>query len=203
MFRVGLVGGIGTGKSEVARLLEARGAAVIRADDLARELVEPGTPTFRALVESFGETIVAPDGRLDRRGLGSIAFASEEALAKLNAITHPPLVEAIALRLEAVERERGRGVVVVEAALLAQWDVLDLFDLVVAVRAPLETRIERLARDGLSREDALARMRAQRDEEALVGSAGAVIDNDGTLARLESRVNDLWESVPPEERNAA
>lgn len=203
MFRIGLSGGIGTGKSEVARLLGERGAVVIRADDIARELVAPGTNGFQALVAEFGESVVAADGTLDRRRLASLAFGSETGLRRLNEVVHPPLVREIILRLEAVERGRARGVVVVEAALLAEWDILDLFDLVVVVRAPLEARLERLARGGRSREDALARMRAQLPEESLLEEADAVVENDGSLALLASQIDGIWQTLPIEERNAA
>lgn len=203
MFRIGLSGGIGTGKSEVARLLGERGAVVIRADDVARELVAPGTDIFRALVGGFGESVVAADGTLDRRRLASLAFASEPGVRRLNEIVHPPLVDALIHRLEAVERERARGVVVVEAALLVEWDILDLFDLVLVVRAPLEARLERLARGGLTRDEALARMRAQLPEEDLLEAADAVVENDGPLARLAAQVDGIWRSLPIEERETA
>jgi dephospho-CoA kinase len=203
VFRIGLSGGIGTGKSEVARLLGERGAVVLRADDAARELVEPGTDVFRALVAEFGESIVAADGTLDRRRLAGLAFGSGPGLARLNEIVHPPLVQALILRLEEIERERARGVVVVEAALLTEWDVLDLFDLILVVRAPLEARIERLARGGLTRDEALARMRAQLPEESVLETADTVVENDGPLSRLAAQVDAIWRTLPVEERGVA
>lgn len=203
MFRIGLTGGIGTGKSEAARLLGEHGAVVIRADDIARELAAPGTDVFRALVDRFGESVVAADGTLDRRRLAELAFASEPGLRRLNEVVHPPLVRALILRLEAVERERARGVVVVEAALLAEWDILDLFDLVLVVRAPLAARLDRLARGGLTPDEALARMRAQLPEKDLLEAADAVVENDGPLARLAAQVDGVWRSLPIEEREVA
>ena len=203
MFLIGLTGGIGTGKSEVARLLGERGAVVLKADDLAREIVAPGTDVHRALVAAFGASVVAADGSLDRRRLAGLAFASDRALARLNEIVHPPLVQALIARIEEVERERDRGVLVVEAALLAEWDVLDLFDMVLVVRAPLEARLARLERGGRSRDDALARMRAQLPEARLLEAADAVIENDGALGLLAGRVDDIWRTLPTEERDAA
>jgi dephospho-CoA kinase len=203
VFLIGLSGGIGTGKSEVARLLGERGAAVIRADDIARELVEPGTDVFLALVAGFGESVVAADGTLDRRRLAGLAFGSEQGLRRLNEIVHPPLVDALIHRIEAAERERARGVLVIEAALLAEWDILDLFDLVLVIHAPLEARLERLARGGLSRDDALARVRAQLPEKDLLDAADAVIENDGPLARLAAQVDRVWQALPIEERETA
>jgi len=203
VFRIGLTGGIGTGKSEVARLFGERGAAVIRADDVAREIVAPGTGVLRALAAEFGESVIAGDGTLDRRRLAGLAFGSDRELKRLNEIVHPPLVNELILRIEAAERERVRGVLVVEAALLAEWDILDLFDLVLVVRAPLEARLERLARGGLSRDEALSRVRAQLPEERLLADADAVLENDGPLARLAAQVDGIWRSLPTEERDTA
>jgi len=203
VFRIGLTGGIATGKSEAARCFERLGALVIRADDVARELVEPGGEALVALAAEFGAGILTPDGTLDRARLARLAFASKGATARLNAILHPPLVEEIVRRLEKTESVRERGVVVVEAALLAEWDVLDLFDLVAVVRAPLEARLARLERTGRGREDALARIGAQLPEADLLAAADAVIENDGTLGRLEAEVRRIWDLVPDLERNAA
>jgi len=203
VFRIGLTGGIGTGKSEAARRFAELGAFVIRADDVARELVAPGGEALRALAAEFGTGILAPGGALDRAVLARLAFASKEATERLNALTHPPLVAELIRRLEELDACRESGVVVVEAALLAEWDVLDLFDLIAVVRSPLEVRLARLARTGLGREDALARMAAQLPEAVLVAAADAVIENDGTLERLAAEVDRIWNLVPERERNAA
>jgi dephospho-CoA kinase len=202
VFRIGLSGGIGTGKSEAARRFASRGACVIRADDVARELVRPGGEALRALAAGFGDGVLAPDGTLDRARLARLAFASKQATERLNAILHPPLVAELIRRLEERESACERGVTVVEAALLAEWDVLDLFDLIVVVRSPLEVRLSRLERAGLTREEALARMGAQLPEAALVAAADAVIENDGTLERLDAEVGRVWDLVPESERNA-
>jgi dephospho-CoA kinase len=203
VFRIGLTGGIGTGKSEAARCFARLGALVIRADDVARELVAPGGDTLAALAAEFGAGVLAPDGTLDRALLARLAFASKEATARLNAIVHPPLVAELVRRLEEAEAAGGRGVVVVEAALLAEWDVLDLFDLVVVVRASLDARLARLERGGRTREDALARIGAQLPEDVLLAEADAVIENDGALDRLDAEVRRVWGLVPDRERNAA
>ena len=200
MFRVGLTGGIGSGKSLAARLLAARGAVVIEADAVARELVAPGTQLLRALAAEFGDAVIASDGSLDRSRLAAVAFASEDGLARLNALTHPPLIDALVARMEDEERVRERGVLVVAAALLVEWDVLDLFDLVVVVTAPLALRVARLERDGLPRAEALARTGAQLPEERLVDAADIVIPNVGSQAELESRVASFWQSLPALDR---
>ncbi len=200
MYRIGLTGGIGSGKSEVARVLRNLGARVVVADELARELVEPGSPVLSRLVEEFGEGVLLPDGSLDRRGLGALAFASSEALEKLNGITHPPLVDAIIRAIEEIERESGGGVVVVDAALLVKWDIIDLFDEVVVVTTPVEVRVGRLVAGGLPEREARERIAAQAPEQVFVEAADTVIENDGPLEELEARAERFWNSLPEEVR---
>ncbi|MCD4689961.1 dephospho-CoA kinase [bacterium] len=191
MYRVGLTGGIAAGKSEVSRVLREHGAVVIEADIVARKLVEPGNPVLNVLVGEFGDGILAPDGTLDRAELGRIAFASEEQLARLNAITHPPLVAELISIMEATERDTRRGVLVVDAALLVEWDIVDLFDVIVVVDAPLELRVRRLAEFGLSETEASERMAAQRPPTQLRTLADIVIANDGSLDDLRRRAGEL------------
>ena len=200
MYRIGLTGGIGSGKSEVARVLLGLGARVVVADEIARELVAPGSPVLERLVEAFGERVLLPDGSLDRRGLGALAFASSDALETLNGITHPALVDAIILSVEEIERESSGGVLVVDAALLVKWDILDLFDEVVVVTAPLDVRIRRLAAGGLPEDDARERVAAQAPESVFLEAADTVIENDGPLEELETRAEQLWNSLPEEVR---
>ncbi len=200
MFRIGLTGGIGSGKSEVASRFRELGALVIDADAVARELVEPGSPVLRAIVREFGSSVLRPDGTLDRRALADAAFSSAERRKALNDVTGPPLVAEIVRRAEALEREHaqgggGSGVLVVDAALLVQWDVLDMFDLVLVVHAPRELRAERLAAAGFSEADVAARMDAQLPDDAMLAAADAVIVNDGSLDELRAKVDDLWNSL--------
>jgi dephospho-CoA kinase len=196
MFRIGLAGGIGSGKSEVARRLGELGAHVIEADEVARDIVAEGSPTFAEIVSAFGESVLTADGSLDRRALAERAFASRDRLERLNAITWPPLIAEIVEKTEQVEREDPDGVLVVDAALLVQWDILDLFDAVLTVTAPVEQRLSRLTRSGMSREDALARISAQLPESALTAVADTVIANDGTLEELRERVDRFWSTLP-------
>ncbi len=201
MIKIGLTGGIGSGKSEASHVLTRLGAHVIVADDLAVDLVAPGSAVLDALVEEFGDGILLTDGRLNRARLADVAFASGEALERLNAATHPPLVNAIRETIEREERAGDVDVLVVDAALLAEWGILHLFDIVLVIDASLETRFDRLAGVGLLRDAALARMRAQLPREQLLDVADAVIENDGSIEELDERIRDFWTERVSGERN--
>ncbi|GCB50272.1 dephospho-CoA kinase [Streptomyces sp. NL15-2K] len=190
MLKVGLTGGIGAGKSEVSRLLVECGAVLIDADRIAREVVAPGTPGLAAVVEAFGEEILAADGSLDRPKLGSIVFADPEELARLNAIVHP-LVGARSRELETAAAEDA--VVVHDVPLLAENGLAPLYDVVVVVDANPETQLDRLVRlRGMTEADARARMAAQATREKRLEIADIVIDNDVPLEELQRRVRDVW-----------
>ncbi|MFF4654083.1 dephospho-CoA kinase [Streptomyces sp. NPDC001381] len=190
MLKVGLTGGIGAGKSEVSRLLVECGAVLIDADRIARDVVAPGTPGLAAVVDAFGEDVLAPDGGLDRPRLGSIVFADPEKLAVLNAIVHP-LVGARSRELETAAPEDA--VVVHDVPLLTENGLAPLYDLVVVVDAAPETQLDRLVRlRGMSEQDARARMAAQATREQRREIADVVIDNDVPLPELRRRVEDVW-----------
>ncbi|MFI7317319.1 dephospho-CoA kinase [Streptomyces venezuelae] len=190
MLKVGLTGGIGAGKSEVSRLLVAAGAVLIDADKIAREVVEPGTPGLAAVVEAFGEDVLAPDGSLDRPKLGAVVFADAEKLAALNAIVHP-LVGARSAELE--QTASADAVVVHDVPLLTENGLAPLYDLVIVVDASPATQLDRLVRlRGMSEEDARARMAAQATREKRLAIADIVIDNDGPLEGLSERVAEVW-----------
>ncbi|MEU6572904.1 dephospho-CoA kinase [Streptomyces sp. NPDC046805] len=190
MLKVGLTGGIGAGKSEVSRLLVERGAVLIDADRIAREVVAPGTPGLAAVVEAFGKEVLAPDGSLDRPGLGAIVFADPEKLAVLNAIVHP-LVAARSRELESTAADDA--VVIHDVPLLTENALAPLYDVVVVVDASPETQLDRLVRlRGMTEEDARARMAAQATREKRREIADVVIDNDVPLEALERRVDDVW-----------
>jgi dephospho-CoA kinase len=189
MLRVGLTGGIGAGKSEVSRRLADRGAVVIDADAVAREVVEPGTPGLAEIVAVFGDGVLRPDGSLDRDRLGEIVFADQASRARLNAIVHPRVGE----RMREIEQSAGDSAVIVhDIPLLTENNLAAGFDVVVVVDAPPEVQEERLARRGLTHEQALARMRAQASRQQRLAIATSVIDNSGTLADLDRRVGELW-----------
>ncbi|MFC4051572.1 dephospho-CoA kinase [Actinomadura syzygii] len=193
MLKVGLTGGIGSGKSEVSALLRARGAVVIDADRIAREVVEPGTPGLAAVVAEFGEDVLLPSGGLDRERLGRIVFADPERLAALNAIVHPLVGE----RTEELMAAAPAGAVVVyDVPLLAENGLASMYDEVVVVDAPEEVRLDRLvARRGMTEEDARARMANQASPEERRAVATRLIDNSGTLDDLKKQVDALWESL--------
>jgi dephospho-CoA kinase len=189
---VGLTGGIGSGKSEVARLLAAHGAVVIDADQLAREVVEPGTPGLAQVVAAFGPDVLGPDGRLDRKALAARVFSDGAALARLNAIVHPLVAERGA---ELVAEAPVEAVVVHDVPLLVENGLEDAYDLVVVVDAPEEARLARLAARGLTDEDARARMAAQASSEERLAAADYLVVNDGDLVDLRVRVDELWRNL--------
>jgi dephospho-CoA kinase len=193
VLRVGLTGGIGSGKSEVSRRLGALGAVIVDADAVAREVVEPGTPGLAAIVADFGDGVLRSDGTLDREGLGRIVFADPEKLARLNAIVHPLVGERIAKQMAEVERDHPDGVVVYDVPLLVENNLQDGYDVVVVVAATPDTQLHRLVDlRGMTREDAEARIAAQAPLAAKLAVADIVIDNDGELADLDARVRQVW-----------
>ncbi len=190
MFRVGLTGGIGAGKSEVSRGLAAQGAIVIDADLIAREVVAPGTEGLAEVISSFGPALLGPDGGLDRAALAEIVFADPEKLARLNSIVHP----RVGARMRALEEMAGPGSVVVhDVPLIAENGLASGYDLVVVVDVPTRIQLDRLVRlRGMSREQAKARMAAQANREDRLAIAGIVVDNSGSLAELDRQVGELW-----------
>ncbi|MGZ0237219.1 dephospho-CoA kinase [Streptomyces sp. CPS1] len=193
MLKVGLTGGIGAGKSEVSRLLVEHGAVLIDADRIAREVVAPGTPGLRAVVDAFGTDVLAPDGSLDRPRLGSIVFADPDRLAVLNSIVHP-LVGARSRELE--EAAAPDAVVIHDVPLLTENGLAPLYDLVIVVDARPETQLDRLTRlRGMTEEDARARMAAQATREQRRAIADIVIDNDVPLDALRKRVDEVWDDL--------
>ena len=196
MLRVGLTGGIGSGKSEVARLLAAHGAVVIDSDALAREVVAPGTPGLRAVVEAFGPSVLAADGSLDRPRLAALVFDDPDARARLNAIVHPLVGAAAAERAAAAPPD---AVVVNDVPLLVEAGLAPGFDVVVVVDASDEVRLARLTgQRGMAEADARARMAAQATREQRLAVAAHVIPNDGTREELAARVAALWAALTGE-----
>lgn len=193
VLRVGLTGGIGSGKSEVSRRLAERGAVLIDADVLAREVVEPGTPGLAAIVREFGAGMLLPDGTLDRPKLGSIVFADEERRRALNAIIHPLVGRRSQELLEAAPPD---AIVVYDVPLLAENDLAGFYDVVVVVDVAVETQLARLAGPrGMTEADARARVAAQATREQRRAIATHVIDNSGSLEELDARVDRLWDEL--------
>jgi dephospho-CoA kinase len=186
--RVGLSGGVGSGKSTVAAMLAEHGAVVIDADAIAREVVEPGTPGYDAVVAEFGDTIVR-DGRLDRPALAKIVFNDDAARGRLNAIVHPLVGERTAqLMAEAPED----AVVVYDVPLLVESGLAAGFDKVVIVLAPQDVRLSRLAARGMPAEDARARMAKQASDDERRAVADELVTNDGSRQELQAQVDALW-----------
>ena len=194
MLRVGLTGGIGSGKSTVSARLAELGAVILDADKAARAVVEPGTPGLAAITAAFGARVLAADGSLDRARLAEIVFADEAALGTLNAITHPLIHEYIRAAEEAAIGADGDDVVLVhDVALLAEWGRAKEFDLVIVVDVPAETQLERLTgQRGMAEEQARARMAAQATRDQRLAVADIVIDNSGTREELDRRVDEVW-----------
>lgn len=194
MLLVGLTGGIGSGKSTVARLLEKRGAVVFDADLLAREAVEPGTPGHAAVIERFGADVLAPGGELDREALASIVFADPAARRDLEQIVHPEVRRLFAEGSEAY-RDTDR-VVVFSAPLLVETGMHTAFEILVVVSATVATQIERLMRQrGMSEPSIRARIDAQAPLEDKAAVADFLVDNEGPLDELESQVEQLWNDL--------
>ncbi|HET7308736.1 MAG TPA: dephospho-CoA kinase [Actinomycetota bacterium] len=194
MLLVGLTGGIGSGKSTVARLLEKRGAVVFDADLLAREAVEPGTPGHAAVIERFGADVLAPGGELDREALASIVFADPAARRDLEQIVHPEVRRLFAEGSE-VYRDTDR-VVVFSAPLLVETGMHTAFEVLVVVSATVATQIERLMRQrGMSEPSIRARIDAQAPLEDKAAAADFLVDNEGSLDELESQVEQLWNDL--------
>jgi dephospho-CoA kinase len=195
VLRIGLTGGIGSGKSTVAALLAERGARVVDADRLARDVVGPGTPGLAAVVEAFGPDVLTADGALDRPALAGVVFADPDARSRLDGIVHP-LVRARAAEL--IGEMPADAVVVQDIPLLVETGQAGSFDLVLVVRAEPEVRIARLVSRGLTASDARARIAAQATDEQRAAVADVVLDNSGTLDDLAAQVDRFWtERVGP------
>ena len=190
MIKVGLTGGIGSGKSEVARLLAEHGAVVVDADALAREALAPGSPGSAAVVEEFGPEVLAAAGSIDRARLGRLVFADAAGRAALEAIVHPYVGRRSAELMAAAPAD---AVVVYDVPLLVEKGLQDGFAVVVVVDAADETRLRRLVDvRGMPEQDARERMAAQASREARLAVADHVLPNDGDLAELAEQVSRLW-----------
>lgn len=191
--RIGVTGGIGSGKSTVASLLSERGAIVVDADLIARRIVEPGSPVLENLVEEFGAGILLPDGSLNRPELARLAFADERSTRHLNDITHPAIREQAEIDLQAAEQ---RGIAVYEMPLLIETGQRSLVDLVVVVDVPEEMQVDRAVHlRGLPMDDVQRRMAAQVSRAERLEAADIVIGNAGTREDLEREVDALWDRL--------
>jgi dephospho-CoA kinase len=196
MFRIGLTGGIAAGKSVVARRLGELGAVVIDHDQLARDAVAPGSVGLEEVVEAFGESVLAPDGSLDRPALGRVVFADDAARVRLEGIIHPEVRRLAAEREAAAGAADPRAVIVHDIPLLVETGQADRFHLLVVVHAPAEQRVRRLVESrGIAEEGARARVAAQASDDERLAAADVMLDGSGTEDSLRAEVDDLWERV--------
>lgn len=189
--RIGLTGGIGSGKSTVAKLFASLGATIIDADQIAREVLAAGSVGLERVVAEFGEQVLTSDGQLDRPALAALAFASPEAKAKLDAIAHPLIIETTGQRFA----EAGDSTVVHDIPLLTELGLAAAYTAVVVVECPVELRVQRLLQRGLTEEDARARIAAQASDEQRRAIASYVIDNAGDESQLEAQVKRVWQEI--------
>jgi dephospho-CoA kinase len=187
---VGLTGGLGAGKTTVARMLGDRGAVVIDADELARRALEPGTRAYQQVCDLFGDEVVGPSGALDRSAIAERVFADQDLRRALESITHP---EVFRLLAQEVETLRGTdSVVVFDVPLLIESGFHRVVDVVVVVTAPEALQMERVRTRGMTEESARARLQAQADPADREAAADLIIENAGTLEDLERRVDEVW-----------
>jgi dephospho-CoA kinase len=200
---IGITGGIASGKSLVSRQLAEYGAPVVNADTIGHEAYRQGTETHRAVIDAFGPGIVGPDGEIDRKALGARVFGDPQARARLEGIVWPVMRRMMEQRLARLRAE-GVPVAVLEAALLIEADWLPLVDEVWLVTAPRKTALKRLTqRNGLSQEEAEARLRAQPLDRERRPYADVMIHNDRSLEELRARVDQAWNELTARVRTTA
>lgn len=191
-----LTGGIASGKSTVARRLAEHGAVVVDADQVARDVVAPGEPALAAIADAFGPGVLAPDGSLDRAALGAIVFGDDEKRRALNAITHPAVGKRSRALFDAAAAADPDAIVVYDIPLLVEAGRHDEFDLVVVVHASEETRIARMVElRGMTRDEALHRIRSQATDAERLAIADVVIHADGELDDTLAQTDALWENL--------
>lgn len=196
MYLIGLTGGIASGKSTIGRMLAGYGAVVIDADQVARDVVEPGTDALGEIIRQFGPNVITEQGALDRARLGELVFASDDARRRLNEIVHPAVRARTRALIEHVAQEDPDAVIVYDIPLLAESEQRDDFDLIVVASAPEDLRADRLVRiRGMSPAQARARISAQADDSQREAIADHVIDTSGTLEKTLLAVAALWDDV--------
>lgn len=192
---MGLTGGIASGKSTVGRLLTLRGAKLVDADAVAREVVMPGEPALEAIASAFGQAVLNPDGSLNRPALGRIVFQDDAALRKLESITHPAIRETMRERIRTYADRDPDAMIVADVPLLYETKQEKLYEGIMVVYVPKETQLVRLmTRNDLSRDEAGRRIALQMDIEEKRRRADWVIDNSGSLEETERQVEQFWKS---------
>lgn len=203
MYLVGLTGGIGSGKSTIARRLAELGAVHIDADQLSREVVEPGTPSLEAIRRAFGPDVIT-EGRLNRAALGSVVFSDRQALSTLNGIVHPAVRALTEERIAAATADDPAAVIVYDVPLLAEANLPRSYDLIVVAHASAQTRKDRLiSLRGMDPIEADRRIASQASDDERLALADVVIDTDGTMAETLFQVDQLWNKLSEKSRNQA
>ncbi|MGB2988480.1 MAG: dephospho-CoA kinase [Candidatus Zixiibacteriota bacterium] len=196
MLLIGVTGGIACGKTEVAEVFRKKGAIVLSGDQIGKEVVEKEGTVLKQLVHAFGQDILNKNGTLDRRKLGEIAFASEESRDKLNRIIHPHLLKELRRRIQNIEEENPRAVVVIDAALIVEWGLEKELDYLIFVESKEENKIKRLQKEkGYSKKEALDRIKSQLPEKVKEKKADVVIRNDEGLAELRTAADGVWRFI--------
>lgn len=196
MYLIGLTGGIASGKSVIARRLAEHGAVHIDADELARQVVEPGEPALMDIEREFGRDVIGADGRLDRAALAAVIFRDPERRATLNSVTHPAVKRRALDLMTTAEAADPHAVVVYDVPLLveAKVDAEHAFDLIVVAHANTRTRMDRLVElRGLTREEAMHRLNSQVSDTERLAIADVVIDTNGTIEETLQQADALWE----------
>lgn len=200
MLRVGLTGNIACGKSLVARIFSELGAHTIDADAVAHQVMEPGRQAFRGVVQAFGSEILRPDGYIDRSSLARLVFSDEGRRLELNAIVHPAVREELERRMVALEERGGHGLIIVDAALMVESGSYRLYRRIVVVRCDTVVQIARLkARNGLTDDEARARILSQMPMDEKVKYADFVIDNSGSTSDTRRQVESVYARLVEEE----
>ena len=196
MLVIGITGGIGSGKGVATEFFRRRGAEIIDADEIARELSQPHSPLVAEIVSAFGAAVVREDGSLDRKGLARLVFNDAEALAKINALTHPPIIAEVRRRVEEAAGAGGRQMVCVVAPLLLEAGGRDLVDRLLVMWAEEGERVRRvMERDSLSEDEVRQRMAAQMPAEEQRGQADWVVDTTSGLNRTKRQLEEIWDEL--------
>jgi dephospho-CoA kinase len=196
MLNVGLTGGIASGKSTVAKMLQKKGALLIDLDELSRKVVQRGLPAWKSIVEYFGPEVLKDDGSINRKKLGAIVFEDHEKLTRLNEIVHPAIIERWQERLAEIKEKFPEAIVLSDIPLLIELGLGKLVDVVVLVHIPKQEQINRLMlRNGISRKEALSRLNAQLPIDEKVPLVDIVVNNQDSIEKTQKIVDDLWQEL--------
>jgi dephospho-CoA kinase len=196
MLLIGVTGGIACGKTEVCKVFQRKGATILSGDQIGKEVVEKNNNVLKDLIQAFGDSILAKNGKLNRRKLGQIAFASQEGKEKLNSIIHPYLLRELRRRIKDLRNKGKMSVVVVDAALIVEWGLEKELDYLIFVESRREDKVKRLKEEkGYTRREALDRIKSQLPEKVKKRKADFVIRNDRDLVQLRRRAERVWKQM--------